>query len=372
MSSVVQSLGSVLPTLALIGFTAVLVVFRGASRPPRSLILIGTLTLCFVLYAAIGAVLGRGQGGIDKVIRIALFAAWGIMIAYLVGTTRRATILALVFLFLAAFLVALASVPTWVHTGVPSVFSVNRIVFGRSIGVGAVVALAAALVGHERRSLRLLALLAGMFLAIVTLASASRGAFVSLFVALLIVVLSDYSHGVRRRWAAGAVLAGLGVTVVFVAQGSFGVERLSSLLSSYDLTSVLRDQAVQYSLQQWQSSPIFGVGLRNLDLIVGSGSFAQVVAYPHNMIVELLAQTGMVGLLMVTAAFASVWWIFWSDRTMRTDSAALGLVGAWMFFLVSAQFSGDLDINRYVWTFAFLIVACQAWSLQRLAHSPSD
>ena len=364
VAPVIELIGQEAPTVALIGLTAVLMAARSARRPaPASLVRLGLFTAVFVTYGAVGAVLGDGLDSTAKVLRMALFFGWGFLLAGLVGIDRRATIVALGSVVGGAILIAAASTGNWIAAGVPTVFGENHINFGRSVGVGAVVALGAALTGRLRPGWRLLSIAVGVALSIVTVASGSRGAFISLGAAgVAMLFLPVAGRGIRSRLVALVLLMGVAVVALLAASGSVGFERLLSLGSpGDDVPALLRAQAIQISFDQWLSSPLFGIGLRDLQVPVSVGTFADVLTYPHNIIMETLSQTGLVGLILLLAGIAVPLGVVATYTRLRTDPVVAVLVGAFIFYFVSAQFSGDLQINRYVWTFAFFLTATPAW-----------
>lgn len=368
VAPVVDAIGQEAPTLALVGLTLVLIVVRSSRRAqPASLVRLGLLSAAFVTYGAVGAVLGGGLNSTDKIMRLALFIGWGFLLAYLIGIDRRATIVALALIVVGAMVIALASAGNWIGTGIPTVFGENWILFGRSVGVGAVIALGAAFTGQLPAGWRAVSMVVGLALAVMTVASASRGAFVSILAAgVVMLVLPLAGRGIRYRALALALFIGVGLLAVITASASAGFERLLSLANvGEDVSTLLRVQAIQYSFDQWLASPLFGIGLRDLQLEVSVGPFTQVLAYPHNMIVETLSQTGVIGFLLIAATIALPLATVSRHVRLRTDPVVAILVGVLVFYLVSAQFSGDLQINRYVWTFAFLLAATPAWLDER-------
>ena len=361
---VIVMVGQELPTIGLIGLTAILIALRQAGRTmPTTLVGVGVVTTILLVYEGVGAVVGGGLGATEKSLRVVLFTAWGFLLAWLIGVDRRATILALTFTVVGAVVIAIASLPGWVNTGTPTVFGENRILYGRSVGVGAVIALGAALTGRLNVTWRTVSGAVGIALAAVTVVSTSRGAFVSLGAAgLAMIALPLAGRGIRYRAFAFAVLCGIGIVSVAAVSGSVGFDRLLSLTNpGDDVTAVMRTQAIDFAYHQWLGSPLFGVGLRDLNLTVSFAGVTQVLPYPHNMLMEVLSQTGVVGLALTMAVIA------WPPLTMlrngllRADPIVTLLIGGLVFYLVSAQFSGDLQINRYVWTLAYLVAAVPAW-----------
>lgn len=94
--------------------------------------------------------------------------------------------------------------------------------------------------------------------------------------------------------------------------------------------------------------PIFGAGF---------GSFVGLVPgyqYPHNIFLEIGADLGIIGLLLifVPLAWGSLRLAWQGIRT--ADSTTAVLLGILAAYLVAANFSGDLPSNRGLWIFAIV------------------
>lgn len=109
-----------------------------------------------------------------------------------------------------------------------------------------------------------------------------------------------------------------------------------------------RDTLLLDSLAEWRDYPLLGTGL-------GRFSELNTWSYPHNVFLELLTETGVVGtlLLLVPLAFilASIR-RYWSYVDKRG-------VAIWTAYLVAAQVSGDLYDSRALILIP-VIAACAA------------
>lgn len=131
-----------------------------------------------------------------------------------------------------------------------------------------------------------------------------------------------------------------------------------------------RDRLLAHGVQLFLQNPVLGTGL---------GSFAGAVPdslhpgtyypYPHNVLLEVAAETGIVGFLLVFVPLFAAWAVL-LRRGMRLASgpiAALAAITA-VFFTV-ANLSGDVPSERGLWIFG--LVALQlGWANARLGRNP--
>ncbi|MBI4720948.1 MAG: O-antigen ligase family protein [Chitinivibrionia bacterium] len=146
--------------------------------------------------------------------------------------------------------------------------------------------------------LGLAALLAAAF------ATYSRAAFFPLAFILLAVLLKETRH----RKSAVSLLLVLAVVAVVLLVPGFYWDRLMSLgdiseVSQSDWSLYLRLKAAKVALAMFAEHPFTGVGLGNFIVRSGSELFVRIVV--HNLYLEILAGTGILG-------FLSLMLVFWS------------------------------------------------------------
>jgi O-antigen ligase len=76
--------------------------------------------------------------------------------------------------------------------------------------------------------------------------------------------------------------------------------------------------------------------------------------YPHNILLELLAEMGWIGLLLVLLPFVRFPLSF-VQGSSEVLHMRLGLLALSIFWLLNVQLSGDLVDSRYLWTFLLLL-----------------
>lgn len=155
--------------------------------------------------------------------------------------------------------------------------------------------------------------------------SAYIGLVVSIIVLHVMSLMSALSRGYfsRRALIHGAMLLCLVCVVglvVFssdvVASGLVRVDRLLAAVLGDDGVTVdgsthARLSAFFFALKVWSNNPFFGVGLNNLGAVTGLHDVFgirvnTVSSSGHNMWVQLLAETGVVGFTCIATAFTSL------------------------------------------------------------------
>jgi len=252
-------------------------------------------------------------------------------------------------------LIGVVTLPTAVTSsddGRLSVLGGGPNIFGRNM---AMLLVACLFFGFNKPKVRAIcAGLAGAAL-IGLIASGSRGALVATLLGLLALFALDLASrrfmltrpllvgGFIAFGSIAALLADLGVVA------EIGNQRiLQQTLEGGYLSS--RDVLFAWAYEHWQEAPIFGNGL-------GSFSLVTHLEYPHNIVMEFLSETGIVGLLLflifaASAAFKQAR-AGGRDREMALVLALVALLGS------AALASGDLVDSRILFLFMLYPVSAQ-------------
>ncbi len=103
------------------------------------------------------------------------------------------------------------------------------------------------------------------------------------------------------------------------------------------------------SFQLWQKSPIWGHGIGSFPLLLGLGD---IVEYPHNIILEILAEQGILGLVFFITLLVCCLSKLGPIREIVNEPLKRVIIFLFIFSLLNAFVSGDLSSNRIM--FAFL------------------
>ena len=250
----------------------------------------------------------------------------------------------------------------WNRISIPGA---NPIQVSRYLAIGAAMMIALLIRNRPSRSLHYFAILFVILLSIIL--SGSRGPLVSIIIGSIVyAILYERKHS-SRIFGYGILAIGTIITLLLVlpesltqrffdiSQGSVimtqqGVRRISTIATRYEFWSM--------SIQAWFSSiTSFFIGL-------GAGGFSSLFIwrdwhwYPHNLFFEIIAELGLVGLVIGVLFIIKSYKIINKgiQRGSFTDHSALWVAGTVVMF-IAAQFSGDINDNRILWMFIGISIA---------------
>ena len=250
----------------------------------------------------------------------------------------------------------------WNRISIPGA---NPIQVSRYLAIGAAMMITLLIRKKPMESLQYFMALFAILLSIII--SGSRGPLISVIIGILVYAFlyekkysaRIYSYGLLALGIVGMLLLSLpeSLTQRFfdISQGSIiitqqGVKRISTIATRFEFWSM--------SLQAWFSSVTnFFVGL-------GAGGFSSLFIwrdwhwYPHNLFFEIVAELGLVGLIIGIAFITKSYQLINTgiQRGSFTEHSALWVAGTIVMF-IAAQFSGDFNDNRILWMFIGVSIA---------------
>ncbi len=186
--------------------------------------------------------------------------------------------------------------------------------------------------------------LAGVASAFISLIlSGTRGAFLGLaasFAFLAVVLLWHWWRGGNKKLVLGVGGVGLAIVLGFgglvasghPASGPVLEQMRLGALQEGELPSSLQNRLWNWGidLRAWQEHPIVGWGPATLRYAYGQfynpvllTNVSTWLEKAHNMPLEILVHTGLVGLLAYLAIFAAVGWFLWRSRHHRPGAAVI-------------------------------------------------
>lgn len=200
----------------------------------------------------------------------------------------------------------------------------------------------------KRRAVRLWAVVASPALVVALIAAGSRGPMVAFAVGLLaLITLVAASGRARRRLAfvAGTLLISI-VVVPLVVPGSSIGRALSTLLgSSSGLSSNGRSELWSLALTAFNQHPLLGIGWGGFDALSPQ-------LFPHNILLEVAAELGIVGAIVIVCIIGAMVGTFvklWRISYGRDKLLTALLVSLFLTALVNASFSGAIQDNSGIW-----------------------
>ena len=207
--------------------------------------------------------------------------------------------------------------------------------------------------------------LASLLIIAALLASWSRGAWLGTAVALLAMLVA-----LPRRLVHGAILT-FSIVVLFSLAWSTGllpssiVSRLTTTASELVTISDVRgvaiypwNYAVIERLAHWQAAvnmatdaPLLGLGLGSYEVVYDTYRlifWEEALGHAHNHYLNMLAETGIVGLTAYIGFWLLIIRLAWSLRRHPDSFArytAIGLLGCWVYIAVHSLFD-NLYVNN--------------------------
>ena len=212
----------------------------------------------------------------------------------------------------------------------------------RSLGIGCLLALAFA--GLNRGWPRVLLVLYALVLLYAQILIGERGPILALIVGLC-VWMRGYLRVSPYVKRGGAVSLALIVLIALTAISALMYVAVQRSSSGHQENRVA---IAKQGLDDLTDSPLLGIGTGRFSFETGAVGTRQ---FAHNIIGELLVETGLVGLTVFSGFFSRSWW--GGRRQLRKSVQDLSLnnnaSALFAFSVTAAMVSGDLTTNYMVW-----------------------
>lgn len=175
----------------------------------------------------------------------------------------------------------------------------------------------------------------------------SRQAIVSIIV---IAIAWALLYNNRERKRKSSIIIRIGLLIIVLIVSYFVI----TILTAEDglLNSVAEEGYIEgggrgawllSGVDQFLSSPIWGVGYGRFII------FGEYGSYPHNLFVELLCETGLVGFSI--ASILAIWTVF------QVKKAALPFLVLFLAYFLRSMASGSLSLNITVFAMLFAMIS---------------
>jgi O-antigen ligase len=164
-----------------------------------------------------------------------------------------------------------------------------------------------------------------------------------------------------RRMRALLLIAALGVVAVGAILSGLipvaAVDRFESLWNGANADTSARSRllVMDVAWRLFMTYPIFGRGVGS----VSAFGVGRDLIYPHNILLELGAETGLVGLGLFLSLMSMVLWRLLARLHHEANQEAIWpiLFATLLFTLSNAMVSGDLNDGRDMWMLAGIAIA---------------
>lgn len=251
-----------------------------------------------------------------------------------------------------------------IASGRLSVMDLNPVGVARMTGLFVVTGIAVLIGTRLGRALQLSILAAVVVCAIVTSATGSRGPIVSIIVAVATVVfLTLRSRDVHIKFLI-IVMAVLGTAIGLALH--LNPSGFSRVLDGGDSG---RSGLYSFTLTEAVSNPD-GIGWGGFATVAWRWGSDGDRIYPHNVLLELLVEGGVIAFLGFALVFTFAVWRGARSYLQSKDRVECAALGVYVYALANAQFSSDLVGNRMLWVSLGLVLALSNRSISREKTHP--
>jgi O-antigen ligase len=316
--------------------------------------------IVFVLYAFLSLIWSPGVVYANqKVFYMATLVLWSLMGASMIIAQDRDRIKRFFIVFIIfAFWVAIESAKTYINHGVGFLTALggNYLGIGRVIGAGALIVLIYSIFWAKNNWIKFFSLsIFGCFMWILFVAG-GRGPLISTYLACLGPISVgwrfDFNNSLRiKKYAIfGGIIIFILIIIVLAlyVSGSLTltIKRMFVLFEEgHGASAGARIAYYNNAYNYWAKKPILGYGIGAWPII---NSAVDVRGYPHNIILEIMVELGLVGLIIFVSLLIIALKYFGPWRTIRDDPLKILIFVIFINALANAMVSGDIPDNRFL------------------------
>lgn len=213
--------------------------------------------------------------------------------------------------------------------------------------------------GKKSKLIRVVALMAAVFVLYLILMTGSRKAIILLLLPVVIFPLLSKSKGKKMLMIpVGAAVVALGGYLIMIVPSLYDVlgSRVEDLLNIVSGETsggedISRAVLIEYGIEWFLQKPLFGYGINNFRVLSNNTYFfAGRNFFAHNNYVELLVDVGLVGFLI----YYSCYYYFWKRLKGHFSENNLN---KWILILIIAHLFLDIAMVSY-YSFSSNLILC--------------
>jgi O-antigen ligase len=360
-----------------------ILVRRRLRVPARSLRLVLLMGI-FSTYCAASLLWTPGRiYAIQKTLYIALLTLWLLAACTLViapdpRRIKRFLLLIIVFGAWVAFESTRAYLIRSTSNRMTSnMLGVQYLGLGRVLGLTILIMLAYRLYFTHNRFLKLGANVVLIYCYGLLLILGGRGPFLAAIIGSLVPLAAAIRSGslphrrlVLRRHALpliGLVVVGIAATIYLLSTNSVPATfaRLLTLFQEPGggTSASVRMHLFSEATRLWSQAPLLGQGIGSFSLLTLG---EDIRLYPHNLFLEVMAELGIIGLVMMGAMLRFAWRSLGPWHVIRDDPWRILILMLFMSTFFNAMISGDIADNRVLFGILGLMIS------PRLSTPPGD
>jgi O-antigen ligase len=333
---------------------------------------------CFLFWALISYAWTLGhRAALEEAVLLVALGFWCLVgSAIIVANRPRRVVRLMVMICLVSLILSLDVLWTYLTAhGYAYVGGMERayLVYGRAIGLGAIIVFLAMILTVNSWRLRLMALAMFGLCFFALFVGGGRGPLIATLVPLLVPLMV----GVRllrgrfliqrsQLWVAAALAASAIAFIYILTSGDTRLRTVNRLITLFTAQSggASAEGRLNYfavAIENWWTAPIFGHGIGSFSVLYYGTEIPGT--YPHNIVLEVLVELGLVGLGFLLVAF----WVTLrslSLERLRTEPLLLCASMLLLNAVINALVTADLLGNRIVFAMMGLL------SMRALGRAP--
>lgn len=349
-------------------FLGVIILIRNNNFKQKALLLV-TFGITFLLYSFFSLLWTPGiHYATQKAFYNITLVLWPLVaFVFIIANNKQRMTRFIIILWLFSFWIAIESLLFYLRIGGKGFITPlggNYLGIGRVLGLGAIISIwyfSYVAKNCLKNIVLLIICLLYLFLLFVV---GGRGPLLATLISLFIPLLTNINLVKKQKKYIIKPLAPLGIlliiTVFIVGLSISGIVRFVTLsrleiLLRPDMgaSALTRIQAFQYAYEFWQEKPFLGHGIGSYPILRMTGD---VRLYPHNIILEILSEIGLVGLLLFLGFISFGLFCLGPWKTIYKDPWRILILMLFTNVLINAMISGDIPDNRILFGIVGLMV----------------
>jgi O-antigen ligase len=173
----------------------------------------------------------------------------------------------------------------------------------------------------------------------------------SFFIGLLVAGVIGLLLSRRATRSTVVLLASLILIDIFIVGAYFGTQRVVESIGQTTMQGEDRDELAGYALRMWKDYPVFGSGLGSFAVVFPRYSAEGTVesyTHAHNDYLELLAETGLLGIVLLGAVVVLSFGAALRAQHGREDPVMRGISFAAIMGIVALMIHSTVDFNLQI------------------------
>lgn len=304
------------------------------------------------------------QYGSEKALRFLVLTGWAFIGVFLLIKDNKSLkyfVWAVVFISATMATDSLLRYPGNDNIGFITAFGSNYIALSRAAGLGLLSVLFYLLLIEQKKLIRLFLLGISGLLLWAMLGAGARGPVISFAMSIILLLVFTWFSSKQSENKRVLIRLAILIICIFAIVILFGDKLFPTLMFRMDIlyagggsSALERADLFREAFDLWIESPIWGNGFGQFSLAIWGQDIRE---YPHNILLELAAETGLIGLgLFLAMIFLSVKYLFicYCQENSFSKNICLYLLLVFCFCFFNAMVSGDINDNRILFTITAL------------------